>query len=241
MKDDIYSKQYDTIPPFQFDERVVNAFDDMISRSVPFYTELQTIILRLLNIFLKPNAIILDCGCSTGTSIQTISKAYKELDLHFIGLDNSIPMLDKARQNCTKLSQNHSFKFLNQDLNHPSQLAPHTISLLILTLQFISPEKRKLVLNQLSQACAPDGCLILVEKISVSNHKLHEHYIHLHHGFKKDQGYSDLEIAQKRESIETTLQPLPLETNLSLLHDAGYKHTDIFFKWLNFVGIIAHK
>ncbi len=239
-KDTIYSDPQASIPPFQFDARVASAFDDMISRSVPYYKDLQTLVLRLLAPYLNTSTTILDCGCATGTSIQSISAAYPDHSLSFIGIDNSQPMLDKAIDACSGMPKTHRAQFLCSDLE-TGTLPPHDISLLILTLQFLPIDHRLGFLKRLCAQGRSGSPLILIEKLEIPDPTLSARYTTLHHGFKKDQGYSDLEIAQKRDAIDNVLRPLSLEQNLDILAQSGYGTQDIFFKWLNFVGIIAIK
>lgn len=239
-KDTIYSAPQESVPPFRFDERVASAFDDMISRSVPYYKDLQTLLLRLLEQYLKPNTTILDCGCSTGTSIRNISAANPDIPLSFIGVDLSQAMLDKAVEACATLPSHHHCHFHCSDLAHMT-VPQHNIALLVLTLQFLPIDSRLPFLQGLAKQTPSGSPLLLIEKVAVPNPDLSARYTTLHHGFKKDQGYSDLEIAQKRDAIMDVLKPLSVDENIALLQDAGYTTTDIFFKWLNFVGIIAIK
>ena len=240
-KDTIYSDPQEQFRPFQFDQRVAHAFNDMISRSVPYYQDLQTLVLRLLEPYLQADHTILDCGCATGTSIHSISTAFPKLPLTFYGIDNSNSMLDSAKQTCRHLPNHQSVHFECVSLETWTSIPDHNITLLILTLQFLDPKNRLSFLQRLSEKAESGSIIILIEKIAIPNPNLSRHYTDLHHGFKKDQGYSDLEIAQKRDAIETVLIPLSLEENLTLLHQAGYTKTDVFFKWLNFAGILAIK
>jgi tRNA (cmo5U34)-methyltransferase len=68
-------QQTSQVEDFTFDERVAKVFDDMVSRSVPFYNEVQRIQSDLIIDFLPENGgIVCDLGCSTGTrSLSCIS------------------------------------------------------------------------------------------------------------------------------------------------------------------------
>jgi tRNA (cmo5U34)-methyltransferase len=51
----------------------------------------------------------------------------------------------------------------------------------------------------------PGGILILSEKLSFEDEKQQTLQTDLHHLFKKSQGYSDMEISQKRSALDNVL------------------------------------
>ena len=65
--------------------------------------------------------------------------------------------------------------------------------------------------------------------------------IELHHNFKRANGYSDLEIAQKRSALEQVLLPESLATHRSRLRHAGFSSVDVWFQCFNFASLIAIK
>jgi tRNA (cmo5U34)-methyltransferase len=70
---------------------------------------------------------------------------------------------------------------------------------------------------------------------------LNQSFIEFHHQFKEENGYSKLEISQKREALENVLIPWTVEQNSELIRSAGFSTVDLFFKWNNFAGFIALK
>ena len=94
--DKIFSQRIEQVTDFKFNEDVAHVFDDMVSRSVPFYNEIHRIILDFSNYFLpKENGVVYDLGCSTGTTITLLDKHLASLkkSCDFIGIDNSAPMI----------------------------------------------------------------------------------------------------------------------------------------------------
>ena len=85
------------------------------------------------------------------------------------------------------------------------------------------------------------GCLILVEKVLSPHTLINRLFIKHYHDFKRRNGYSDTEIAQKREALENVLIPYRLRENEELLRHAGFTCVEIFFKWYNFYGVLALK
>jgi tRNA (cmo5U34)-methyltransferase len=232
------------VDDFVFDARVANVFDNMVSRSVPFYTEIQRLQANLIMDFLpKESGVVCDLGCSTGTTIEHLTKHPHCPDsTHFFGYDNSDSMLDKAK---LKLSEqiNAAKVTLNlSDLSCLPELPPCHAVILNWTLQFVRPIDREYLLKNIYTALKPGGILLLSEKILGNDSVLNRLYIDHYLQFKKSQGgYSDIENQRKREALENVLIPYRLDENYALLKRAGFTHMDTYFQWFNFVCIIAIK
>jgi tRNA (cmo5U34)-methyltransferase len=63
--------------------------------------------------------------------------------------------------------------------------------------------------------------------------------VKLHHDFKRAQGYSDLEIANKRQALENVLVPETRDTHKARLLEAGFSHADVWFQCFNFASLVA--
>ncbi len=226
---------------FKFDEKVAGVFEDMIHRSVPFYDETQAMTLRLAHRFLQSDTCVYDLGCSTGTLLLNFSKSVSDDTVRFIGIDNSEPMLKKASEKFADLPQKNRVEFRHQDLSAGLDIANASIVFMNYTLQFVRPLQRESLLKSIYTGLAPNGCLILVEKVLGNDSLFNRMYIELHHEYKKAQGYSKLEISQKREALENVLVPYRIDENLDLLKRCGFESVDIFFKWYNFAGFLAVK
>lgn len=225
---------------FVFSERVAQVFDDMLDRSVPFYQEVIKGTARLLDIFLRPGDTVIDLGCSTGTTLLQLARLLPDKELHFIGIDNSQAMLDKARLKAEMFSKQDRVSFLAQDITETEQ-ADTGAFLLNYTLQFIRPLRRKEFIHRLFQNLRPGGVLILSEKMISHDPLLNRKYIDIYHQFKLERGYSELEIARKREALENVLIPFSIEENRELLLGAGFTSVEPFFQWFNFISFIAIK
>ena len=85
------------------------------------------------------------------------------------------------------------------------------------------------------------GALILAEKIKFNDPEQQQSMTLLHHEFKKYQGYSDLEVAQKRASLENVLVPNTEEEHIERLLNAGFSSAQLYIRCLNFASILAIK
>jgi tRNA (cmo5U34)-methyltransferase len=225
---------------FVFDDRVAQVFDDMLDRSVPHYEEVIRSIARILACHLQKGEQVVDLGCATGTTLLKLSKLLEEKEFKYLGIDNSPAMLDKARLKAELFSRKEHLNFTCDDITkieHPDTAA----FILNYTLQFIRPLHREPFLHKIYNNLRPGGICILSEK-TISHHPaLNRRYIDIYHQFKKERGYSELEIAKKREALENVLIPCSFEENRSMLHAAGFVEVEPFFQWFNFVSFLAVK
>ncbi len=236
-KDNLFKKQK-IESDFVFNKEVAQIFDDMLNRSIPHYREVIDLISQILNRYLPPNPAIYDLGCSTGNTLIYLAGALKEKKPNLTGFDNSSDMIEKAKEKAKAYGKN--IAFFNKDI-FEAEIENADAIILNYTLQFIRPLKREQLLKKLRNSLKKDGVLILSEKIVFNHPVLNRDFTEIYYDFKKRMGYSELEIAKKREALENILIPFTLEENLSLLKQAGFTFATPFFQWVNFVSIIAVK
>lgn len=240
--DKIFAVPRPRIEDFNFGQETAVVFDDMLSRSVPFYDEVQRMVGELAADFVSEGTNIYDLGCSTCTTFLTIEKYVPpELDLRYVGIDSSQEMLDIARQKLDEGGVRRQVSLRCADLNDKVEIHEASVVLMILTLQFIRPLYRDRIIRSIYDGLAENGCVILVEKVLGESSAFNRLFIKHYYELKKRNGYSELEIAQKREALENVLIPYRLEENRDLLKSQGFRNVDVFFKWYNFCGILAMK
>jgi tRNA (cmo5U34)-methyltransferase len=239
-KDKIFSEKKE-IGNFEFNQEVAEVFDDMLVRSVPFYSEIQRMVTELTEKFSIDNTNIYDLGCSTGTTMLNIFKQKNLKKIKIIGIDYSQPMIDLAKKKLKEEYSGNNYEFFIADLNKPININNASVVLMILTLQFVRPIQRELLIKQIYDNLQNNGCLIITEKIIPGSIPLRKLFIDFYYKYKKSKGYSDLEISQKREALENVLIPYTLNENFELLRRNGFKNVDVFFNWYNFAGIIGVK
>lgn len=225
---------------FAFTKNVVEVFDDMVVRSIPYYIEIQRMISELSLEFALPGTAVYDLGCSTGTTMIALNKTLPET-IRFVGIDNSAEMLKVCASNMNKEGFTRPFDLINADLNRPITLDHASMAILCLTLQFVRPMNRLHLLTRIQEELHPGGSIILVEKILSEDSVFNRSMIRYYYDFKRRNQYNESEIAQKREALENVLIPFSLEENHRMLRDAGFQKVDTFFKWYNFAGFIAVK
>jgi tRNA (cmo5U34)-methyltransferase len=226
---------------FSFDEEVASVFDDMLQRSVPFYSEMHRLTLELTERFAKNNTNIYDLGTSTGSTLLMLAKNIRKEKVKFIGIDNSTPMLEHAKEKLKSCGCWTRCELINADLNKPIVFERPSVVISILTLQFVRPLQREHLIKQICESLVENGCMILFEKVLGNDSLTNRVFIDLYYEYKKRSGYSQLEIMQKREALENVLIPYRVDENIMLLRRNGFPVVDVFFKWHNFAGFIAIK
>jgi tRNA (cmo5U34)-methyltransferase len=238
--DKIFHEKQGSIADFDFGTRTAEVFDDMLDRSVPFYVEIQRMIAEMAGDFAVPGTKVYDLGCSTcNTFIQLDPLVPK--DVAFVGVDSSEAMLHRAREKLARRGVTRSCELLMGDLNKGVDVMNASVVILNLTLQFVRPLYRGRVVRGIAEGINAGGCLLLVEKVLSPDSTINRLFIKYYYDLKKRHGYSDMEIAQKREALENVLIPYHYAENRELLLESGFKQVDQFFRWYNFCGVLAIK
>lgn len=239
--DHIYASPLDQIIDFKFDEKVVNVFPDMIQRSVPGYSTMISTIGIMAARYAQADSNCYDLGCSLGAVTFSMRQRIEQPNCKIIAIDNSPAMIEQAGQ---LLAVDQSTQvdvdllcddLLNIDINNAS------VVVMNFTLQFIAIEQRDALLQRIYDGLKPGGVLILSEKLAFADDQVNQFHIDSHHDFKRSNGYSDLEISQKRSALENVLIPESLETHQQRLRSAGFNFIDKWFQCFNFVSMVAVK
>ncbi len=225
---------------FVFDDRTARVFDDMVNRSVPLYGEIQRMLGEMAADFATPGSNLFDLGCATATSLIQLDPVV-DPGVRFVGVDNSREMLDKAREKLTRHGMQRQWDLQLADLHREQVVENASVVIMNLTLQFIRPLYRERVARNIYEGLEEQGALLLVEKLTIGDSLFNRLFINYYYEMKRRNGYSEVEIATKREALENVLIPYRPEENRELLASAGFSHIEEFFRWYNFSGIIAVK
>lgn len=243
-RDRVQDRLFDAPRPlesdFSFSREVATVFDDMVSRSVPFYTEMQRMVCELAGDFARPDTQLYDLGCSTATTLLMLDR-FVAPEVSFVGVDNSAPMLEQARAKLGAQGVARKVELICADLHEGPQIENASVVTMVLTLQFLRPLFRHRVLKRIADGLQPGGCLLLVEKITPSDSTLNRLFIKHYYDMKRRNGYSEMEISRKREALENVLIPYRPEENRQMLLEAGFATVDEAFRWYNFCVLIAVK
>ncbi len=238
-KDTLYTEAQPLLD-FVFDDKVAAVFTDMINRSVPGYAAIISMIGVLAERHVEADSNCYDLGCSLGAATLAMRHNITEKNCQIIAVDNSAAMLLRCRNIIDEDSSKLPVEIICADL---FDVNIHNASMVVLnfTLQFISPERRLELITKIYDGLLPGGILILSEKICFEDEKLNQLFIDMHHRFKMNHGYSELEISRKRSAIENVLIPETIPVHQARLNNAGFDNFDVWFQCFNFASIIAVK
>ncbi|MBK8186215.1 MAG: carboxy-S-adenosyl-L-methionine synthase CmoA [Cellvibrio sp.] len=239
-RDTLYADPLGEVARFAFDQQVVDVFPDMIKRSVPGYATIINMIGNLAGIYAKTNTHCYDLGCSLGAATLAMRHGIRNSDCKIIGVDNSQAMIDRCKQLIAADTTDVNVELINSNIQDVD-IQNASIVVLNFTLQFIAVDQRLELLKKIVEGLNKGGVLILSEKVIFEDQPHQDLMTDLHHNFKRANGYSDLEIAQKRSAIENYLVPETLDTHRQRLRQAGFASVDVWFQCFNFASIIAIK
>jgi tRNA (cmo5U34)-methyltransferase len=238
--DKLFSTPLDQINDFQFDEAVARVFPDMIKRSVPGYTTIIPMISLITERYAQAGSCCYDLGCSLGASTLAMRHGLRNTEASIIAVDNSRSMLERCGHYIELDNETTPVDLLLNDVR-TIDYQPCSVITLNFTLQFLNIEDRLPLLRKLYEALQPGGVLILSEKLSFDEPATQNEQQELHWLFKKANGYSDLEVSQKRNAIENVLIPETTKTHHERLTAAGFDASFTWYQCFNFASIIAMK
>ena len=226
--------------PWEFDESVTRVFDDMLARSVPQYEVMRRSCFDIACRYVREGTDIVDLGCSRGEAMAPLVDKYGTRN-RFIGVETSKPMLDAVRERYKDHINSGIVDILDIDLREGFPPARASVTLSILTLQFIPVEHRPRVVGDIYESPITGGCLMLVEKILGDTDSLDEVMVELCYDMRRENGYTDEEIRRKALSLKGVLVPITAKSDEELLRSAGFRDVDCFWRWMNFAGWVAVK
>jgi len=238
--DNLFASPLGKVPGFAFDQAVVDVFPDMIQRSVPGYQTIINLCGELAARFVQDDSNCYDLGCSLGASTLALRKQITQRGVKIVAVDNSAAMLERCATVLHEDTATTPVELVEADICD-IEISNASLVVMNFTLQFIATEKRQALLGKIYAGLNPGGCLVISEKLLFEPESLNQLLSELHHQFKRAQGYSDLEISQKRDSLENVLIPETLETHIKRIRACGFNSASPWFQCFNFASLVAVK
>ena len=236
--DRIYAEQREQVARFRFDEQVARVFPDMISRSVPGYATMIEMIGVLAARYARPATVLYDLGCSLGAATLAMAALVPHRDCRIVAVDNAPAMIERARGLIDETGPPLSVDLVEGDIRQVS-IENASVAVLNFTLQFLPLADRDALISRIAAALQPGDALVLSEKIRFPDPDQDALQQALHHAFKRNNGYSDLEISQKRSALEAVLIPETLAEHERRLRGAGFQRVEVWFRCFNFMSLVA--
>jgi tRNA (cmo5U34)-methyltransferase len=238
--DKVYAHYREKVCGFKFDDAVASVFDDMIRRSVPGYATVIGMTKVFAEHYAAANTNCYDLGCSLGATTLAMRQGIKKPGVRIIAVDNSHAMIEQCGRHLNSDVNEAAVDLVEADI---ADVCIENASIVAMnyTLQFFSPDRRGEMIRRIYEGLVPGGILILSEKIKFDDQRQNNFQIDMYHEFKRLNGYSSLEVSQKRKALENVLIPDTLETHYSRLSDAGFSRSWLWFQCFNFASLAAFK
>ena len=239
-KDTIFASPLEEIVDFVFDENIVDVFPDMINRSVPGYSTIINLVGIIAEQYAQAGTRLYDLGCSLGASTLSMRHRVTSENCEIIAVDNAQPMIERFEKILQRDTSRTPVIPTCSDIQDV-EIDNASVVVMNFTLQFIQTDKRDEIIQRIYKGLKPGGCLVVSEKLLFEDETQNTNQIELHHAFKKANGYSELEIAQKRTALENVLVPETEAVHIKRFTDAGFKQAYRWFQCFNFASFIAIK
>ena len=239
-RDLLYRNRQHPVAPFEFNAAVADVFDDMIHRSVPMYAEIIRRQARIIEIVAPKGARVYDLGSSTGNLALALCAHMPAGAFELTAVDTSQPMLDISAKRLNAIGRSTDVTHVNADAR---RIAMESAGAVVanFTLQFIPPADREALLEKIHRSLVPGGIFLFSEKTVHPDPGLANLQVDFYYRFKKENGYSELEISQKRDALENVLVPETVAAHQERLRRCGFTACDLWLKWFNFCSWICRR
>lgn len=237
-EDRIFAKSKAEAGSFDFNADVAKVFPDMLQRSIPGYAATIKAIGTLASRYVQPGTRCYDLGCSLGAATLAMRRNIKVAGCQIIAVDQAPAMITRCREIIAADDSDVEVTIVEEDVR---KVGIEQASMVVMnyTLQFLPAEERDAMIGEICNGMFAGGILVLSEKVVDEDDAVEELLMQMHHEFKRQNAYSDLEISRKRTALENVLIPESIATHRARLQHAGFRHIGVWLKHFNFVSIIA--
>ncbi len=239
QRDSIYAESQPLIADFAFDQRVAQVFPDMIRRSVPGYAEVIAWSGLIASHYAQPGSRCYDLGSSLGATTLSLRRQIQTADTTIVAVDNAWPMVERCRAVLAEEpTAGAQVSLVCADIRDV-MIRDASVVVLNFTLQFVPREQRLALLSRIRAGLRPGGVLLLAEKLTYPDAAEQAFQERMQLAFKRANGYSELEVAQKRAALERVLLPESEAEHRSRLATAGFTTTYCWLRCFNFAAFAA--
>lgn len=238
MRDTLYTHEPQATGSFEFNQKVAEVFPDMIARSVPGYAATLRLIGSIADRYVTEESCCYDLGCSRGAALLSVSGQIGNR-AKLVAVDNSASMMLELKRDLAAKALS-GIELREEDIRD-TVVENASLTILNFTLQFIPPADRLPLLSNIARGTRTGGVLVLSEKIRFEDPVVERELVALHEAFKRENGYSDLEISRKRTALEKVLIPEKLDTHQDRLREAGFSRSQVWLQCFNFASLLAFR
>jgi tRNA (cmo5U34)-methyltransferase len=239
-RDRIFAEAEAEAGSFEFNNEVADVFPDMLQRSIPGYAASIQAVGTLASRYAQPGSRCYDLGCSLGAATLAMRRNIAVPGCQIVAVDLAPAMISRCREVIAADDSDVDVSIVEDDVR---QIAIEQASMVVMnyTLQFLSLEERDAMISKIFDGLIDGGIFVLSEKVVDEDEEVEALLVHMHHEFKRQNAYSDLEISRKRTALEKVLIPESIAAHRARLETAGFAHVGVWLRHFNFVSIIATK
>lgn len=238
--DTLFAAPRAQIVDFAFDQSVTDVFPDMIKRSVPGYETIIALLAVLAERYYQAGTSVYDLGCSVGAATLAVHARLGCNCAKYVAIDSSASMIQQCRQNLIAHIETKLFVCRQRDIRQ-IEIENASVVIVNFTLQFLPAADRDKLLTRIYQGMRAGGVFILSEKLHADTAAEATLLLDFYHSFKAANGYSDLEISQKRTALEQVMQLDSPSVQRQRLERAGFSPIQNWFQCFNFNSVVALK
>ena len=239
--DAIFATPLEKVSDFKFDENVAKVFPDMLKRSIPGYENIIPMIGLIAERYVQPDSTVYDLGSSLGAATLAMRRRIKQPNVRMVAVDNSAAMIARCAEVLAAVDPSPIPVELVEANVQDTTIVDASVVVLNFTLQVVAPAQRAQVIQKIYDGLRPGGVLILSEKIHLPTAAQDERFVELYYDFKRANGYSELEIAQKRTALENVMILDTVSAHQERILTAGFRTCEQWFQAFNFVSLLALK
>jgi tRNA (cmo5U34)-methyltransferase len=239
-RDRIFAETEAAAGSFEFSDAVADVFPDMLERSIPGYAATIDAIGMLAARHVSPGTRCYDLGCSLGAATLAMRHNITAAGCEIIAVDLAPAMIRRCRELVSADDGEVDISVIEGDICE-IDIAQASMVVMNYTLQFLSLEQRDAMIGRIYDGLIDGGIFILSEKVQDEDPEVEKLLVEMHHEFKRQNAYSDLEISRKRTALENVLIPETKTAHMARLQKAGFRHAGVWLRHFNFVSIAASK
>jgi len=223
---------------FAFNDEVASVFPDMLRRSIPGYATTIRAIGTLASLHVQPGSRCYDLGCSLGAATLAMRQNINAAGCQIVAVDQAPAMIARCREIIAADDSDVVVSIIEDDVRN---IVIEQASMVVMnyTLQFLPAGDRDAMIGRIYNGMNEGGILVLSEKVAHEDDAVEDLLVHMHHEFKRDNAYSELEISRKRTALENVVIPESISTHRARLQQAGFRHVGVWLRHFNFASIIA--
>ena len=202
---------------------VAAGFDRHVREQLPWYDLATDAITHIARHYIPDGGLVYDLGAATGNIGRAIAPVLKDRGARLIGIEPSAEMVKRYEAPgeivCAKA----------EDVDYQG----FDLAVVFLTLMFIEPRKRILLMDRLRHACRPGGAIVVFDKLEPAGGYLSTVFYRLTLAGKRAAGVAADEIIEKELSLSGVQRPI-LESQLG---GPAY----LWFKFGDFAGWVIER